>query len=424
MKKVLSILLAAVMLLSLFACGKRVAGNNANQLVEEQLSLQSHTAAISKEEPADTAGDPVVDAFVDFINSYAWTASIPAEELPEGDYESYEWGYYYFYDFNGDGVTELVMIVGTAISMGHCLVFKYDQPITLINSVDCAYGVGVSYLPGEPTVVLSECFGEYENFATVTVDVEGGNVNVTYDLPLLPEGAVPMEGTAIGEGYAGPAPATGSAQGGQAGGQQMGDEPPFNMPNERYFIGLVEDTYRDYDHSGIYVEQYYYSAADSMAHCIVALPVSHPYADEIIVCHVVAAYDAAANRLGTPYIAQTTSKMDWHVEGTWTLDGEGMFGTQGVSLRVDSVDAGYVNGAYKIIIEESTFGVADPTKVVEDSGSMYIEAPSHPFGIENCWEFVEVGSGDYMFYLNPDVGVYYSTDKSFTIGLQQMYPVH
>jgi len=36
---------------------------------------------------------------------------------------------------------------------------------------------------------------------------------------------------------------------------------------------------------------------------------------------------------------------------------------------------------------------------------------------------VEVGSGDYMFYLNPDVGVYYSTDKSFTIGLQQMYRV-
>jgi len=35
-----------------------------------------------------------------------------------------------------------------------------------------------------------------------------------------------MEGTAIGEGYTGPAPATGSAQGGQAGGQS-GDGQTF-----------------------------------------------------------------------------------------------------------------------------------------------------------------------------------------------------
>jgi len=369
----------------------------------------------------DSTYDPVISAYLAYLDSYEWVNNLPADELPDpSQYAQTEWGSYYFYDFNADGIQEMILVVGTSMSSSHCLIYTYKNGIVPIGMEPCAYGVGVAYIAGTPTIVLCEFHGEYENFTAITVLVEQETMDVASSLALLPEGSVAMEPMGIGRDYPGPMPSEPDPYEPPYAPSEP-DEPIPELPDVEVFLDYVRECYSGYDLSGMFADPIYYDTETHKAHCTVYVPFSYAYAEELMVLDMVCQYSIYDEVWREPSIWGKNRLMTWYVDGLWTLEGEGSFGggKEQVLLEILWTTNDQVECNYELQVEEKTFGVSSFSSVA-NSGSFWIEDPKDVIGTRDCWLFVDDRDNDVTFYLNPEVGVYYRSGNSLTITPQAM----
>lgn len=435
MKKLLAIILSVLMILSLSACRKSKAPDDLYDFLDDDYQAnQSESDSVSEEE--ESQQDRIIKAYMDYMKSYVWVFYLDSSEIPaDGNYEMYEWGSYYLYDFEADGVPELVMIVGTSMNSSTCLVFTYkDGAVMNIGSTPCAYGVGVMYIEGAPTIVLCEFHGEYENFTAVTVTME--TLYAASNIAVLPEGSVPLEPTGIGMDYEGPLPYVPEEDPTYGEEENIGDyedyfsdEEPYgvgkewkNPPPEKHFINCAKWEYENtYDCSGMFVESFWIDESTYSAHATVILNVPHTYADERIQIETVSYYIAEEDRWYSPVIADVVTYMVWNenILGTWEVVGEGLWGgTEHVIFELFSTEMGTAVCSYGIGTVDYTFGEVSYSEKYTD-GEYIIEAPIVQFGIENCCPLSQ-GRTKHSFYLHPDVGVYYRSGASTNVFPQEM----
>ena len=363
-------------------------------------------------------GAPEVAGYQEFVGSYLWVDALHNSDLPSPEeYEYYEWGYYYLHDINADGTFELIMVAGVG-SDATCLIYTWDGDIVFVGSKSCAYGVGVAHVPGEPVIVLCEYHGGYEEFLTLTVDVDRLTVQGdSYE----PDGWVGLEPTGIGQDYSGPGVA--EPDDGYQGPTEAPDgwEEPKDLPDKDFFMAFVPKNYAGYDCSGLYADEPYWDAQKGWAWCDVYLPISHPYAQEVRVFHVYSRYSPSYETWDDPGCTHIDYRMDWDVAGVWTLEGDGSFGggTEGVRLEIYETGSDYVLCSYDIAVMENTFGSKEYETLV-GGGNLPLEGPNDILGTRMCWQLVDQSTEDYIFYLNPEAGVYYRSLNSTTVFLQPM----
>ena len=101
------------MLISFCSCGRSKAPSDLYDFLNDDYQAeQTESSSVSEPENEEQEYDPVTKAYIDYIDSYVWVYYLPPEELhSDGNYDMYEWGSYYFYDFNKDGTNELIMII-------------------------------------------------------------------------------------------------------------------------------------------------------------------------------------------------------------------------------------------------------------------------------------------------------------------------
>jgi len=424
------------MILSLSACRKSKAPSDLYDFLDDDYQVEQPQDNLLSE-PEEDPNDKIINAYMDYIKSYVWVFYLDTSDIPaDGDYDMYEWGSYYLYDFEADGTPELVMIVGTSTNSSTCLVFTYkDGAVMNIGSTPCAYGVGVMYIEGSPTIVLCEFHGEYENFTAVTLTME--TLYVASNIAVLPEGSVPMEPTPIGSDYTGTLPTVPEDNGGNYGENYEGgygsdyeeNDAPYgvgeewdNPPPEKHFINCAKWEYENtYDCSGMFVESFWIDESTYTAHATVILIVPHTYADERIQIETVSYYIQSEDRWYSPVIVDVVTYMVWNenILGIWEVVGEGLWGgTEHVVFELFSTEMGTAVCSYGIGTVDNTFGEVSYSEKYAD-GEYLIESPIVQFGIENCCPLSQ-GRTKHSFYLHPDAGVYYRSGASTNVFPQEM----
>ncbi|MBR5872785.1 MAG: hypothetical protein IKZ06_03985 [Oscillospiraceae bacterium] len=437
MKKLLAVILSVTMLISFCSCGRSKAPSDLYDFLNDDYQAeQTESSSVSEPENEEQEYDPVTKAYIDYIDSYVWVYYLPPEELhSDGNYDMYEWGSYYFYDFNKDGTNELIMIIGTAVFNGRCLIFTYrDGEVSYIDGTECAYGVGVMCIEDSPTIVLCEFYGEYENFTAVTMEME--TLYVASNLPVLPNGCVALEPYGIGTDYPGPTtyvpeedPTNGEEENIGDYEDYFSDDEPYgvgkewkNPPPEKHFINCAKWEFENtYDCSGMFVESFWIDESNYSAHATVILVVPHTYADERIQVEAVAYYSVEEDRWFSPVVADIVTYMVWNenILGTWVLDGEGLWGgTETVVFELTSIEFSTAFCRYGIGTVENTFGEISYSESYID-GEYIIKEPETMFGIPNCCALSQ-GRTKHSFYLHPDIGIYYRSGASTNVFPQEM----
>ena len=377
------------------------------------------TAEEVREPSAAVSGD-VLSAYERFVAEYQWTSAFDPQDLPHPEtYDLYDLGYWTVHDINEDGTPELILIAGNFTTK--CLIYTYNDGVVCIGQVPTGYGVGILAVPGEPMLILCEYQGGYEERTGVRVDVPGGTVEITWSLADLPGDSFPLETRAIGDGYAGPAPADPETE----------EEPPYiapgydeddpaYIPDAEFFMDYIRQLYSSYDLSGLRADAPTQGPESWRSRCTVYLPISYPYAQELRVFTMNAVYNSETQTWEEPSIWETRNEMTWQVTGTWTLSGEGGIGGEElVTLEIYETGPDYAVCSYEIGIVEDTFGVKDYASVV-GGGNLPLEGPGQFFGIPMNWQLTDENKGEYEFFLNPEAGVYYRSDNSLNVFLQPM----